>query len=113
MEDTKIIGNNIKMYRKNLGLSQDQVATYLGVDRSLITKYETTGMDIPIIHLNKLSDLFSIELGDLLEKEKASNAVNLAFAFRTDSLNVNDLESIASFQKVVKNYLKMKKLVNE
>jgi len=106
-----IIGRNLKDYRLNLGYSQDQIAKYLGVDRSTISHYETGDRDASLVHLSKLADLFGIELEDFSEPDAVNKAVKLAFAFRKEGFYDQDLESIASFQRIVKNYIKMNEML--
>lgn len=113
MDVSSIIGNNLKEYRKRLCLSQDQVGAFIGVDRSAISLYENAEREIPLMHLEKLSDLFAVELEDLLEENSDERSANFAFAFRTNGFVDSDLQSIASFQRVVKNYLRMKEISNE
>ncbi len=110
METRKIIGCNLLDYREKYGYSQDHVANYLGINRSLISDYENAKRDITLVHLNKLCDLFNIELEDFIEPNAVNKVANLAFAFRSNSIDEQDMLSIASFQKVVKNYIKMKKI---
>ncbi|WP_044211481.1 helix-turn-helix domain-containing protein [Flammeovirga sp. OC4] len=105
--ETKIlIGQNIKDLRTVMGLSQDQVAKYLDVTREQVSNYERAERNISIKELNKLADLFGVELSDLLEEDKATHKINLAFAFRKDG-EASDLDTVSSFKKVVMNYLKM------
>jgi transcriptional regulator with XRE-family HTH domain len=104
----QIIGKNIIDYRTKLGYTQDHIANYLGADRTIISKYENDEREISIVNLNKLADLFGIELEDLIEENEANKTVNLAFAFRSEGILMEDMESIASFQKIVKKYLQMK-----
>lgn len=113
METGRIIGNNLKKYRDSHGLSQDQIASILGVDRSTISLYESGKREIPLAQLEKFTDLFAIELEDILEENAEKRNVNFAFAFRADSILEEDLCSIAEFQRIVKNYLKLKELTNE
>lgn len=113
MEIGKIIGTNLKEFRKKFGYEQEDIAQYLGVDRSTISLYENSQREISIVQLHKIADLFAIELEDLIEPDSANKAANLAFAFRSNGINESDLSSIASFQKVVKNYIRMKKIANE
>ena len=109
----QIIGKNIIDYRTKLGYTQDHIASYLGTERSIISKYESNEREISMPYLNKLGDLFGIELEDLIEENSAKKNASLAFAFRSDGMIVEDMESIASFQKIVKCYLKMKGIQNE
>lgn len=112
MELSEIIGKNLLDYRLKNNYTQDQIAEYLDIDRSAISHYEKGDREISLLFLNKLCNLYGIELEDLLEPDTASKTANLAFAFRVDSKNQQDLTSIAQFQKIVKNYLRMKKILN-
>ncbi|MBU0488383.1 MAG: helix-turn-helix domain-containing protein [Bacteroidetes bacterium] len=111
MEIMKIIGRNLKKYRNQMGLTQDQLATYLGVERSTISHYETAEREASLGHLSRLADLFGIELEELSETDEARQSAKLAFAFRRDGFDERDMESIASFQKIVRNYLKMNEIL--
>jgi len=113
MQTNKIIGNSLKAYRKKLELTQENVASVILVDRSAISLYENGEREISLVHLEKLADLFGIELEDLLEENPENAKINLSFAFRAEGFDEKDLISIAEFQKVVKYYLKMKRISNE
>lgn len=58
--------NAIKFYRKNVGLSQLQLAEKVGVDRSTVAKWET-GICIPtgVEKLRKLSSVLRCSIDDL------------------------------------------------
>ena len=105
----KLIGNNIAKIRRAQGLTQDNLASYLGLSRVQISHYERGERDISVTDLNKLSDLFGVELSELLEEDLKIQNLNLAFAFRSEN-SKSDLEQIASFKKVVMNYLKMERI---
>lgn len=110
----KTIGVNLTALREKRGLSQDEAAVYLGVSRPLISYYENAEREIPLPHLEKLADLFGVEVADLMaDPSSLENKTNIAFAFRTDGLDHKDLKSIAEFQKIVKNYVRMKSIAHE
>ena len=106
------IGNNIHEYRSIQDLTQQQLADYLSVTRELISLIESGKREISIGNLNKLADLFGIELADLLEEDRQVQDVNLALAFRSEETEV-DLENIAAFRRIVMNYLKIEGLKND
>ena len=63
---------NLKMLRKQAGMSQEQLAEKLGVSRQAITKWET-GVGIPDIeNIMAISTLFNISIDDLLSNESGS-----------------------------------------
>jgi transcriptional regulator with XRE-family HTH domain len=114
MQLDKTIGKNLKTYRESLGYTQDHVANFLEIDRSLISHYENSDREISIVHLQRISDLFGIEIEDLMEEDAVKMNANMAFAFRGEgALAKDDIFSIAAFQKMVKNYINMKRLADE
>jgi transcriptional regulator with XRE-family HTH domain len=113
MEQNEIIGSNIKNIREAMGLSQEDLAKFLNVKRENISYYETGNRNIPSEIVTKCADLFGVDEYDLMEENAEMQIANVAFAFRADALVADDLPQIASFRKVVKNYLKMKEKVNE
>lgn len=104
-----IIGNNIAKIRKIQGFTQDNLASYLGVSRVQISHFERGERDISVTELNKLANLFGVELSNLIEDDIDVQNMNLAFAFRSENTE-SDLEHIASFKKMVLNYLKMQRI---
>lgn len=105
MTNENIIGTNIRTFREQMGLTQDSLATYLGVKREVISFYETGSREPQVENLLKLADLFGCDLENLITDNAQDLDACLAFAFRADQLEEQDLESIAEFKKVVKNYL--------
>ena len=112
MKNSQIIGKNLYDFRISQGYRQEDLAEYLGVTRSMISYYENGERDIPVISLNKLADLFGVELEALLEENEEAVKTNLAFAFRSENHTAGDIESIASFKRLVMNYLKMETIRN-
>jgi len=106
------IGLNIKRIRERLGYTQDDLANYLKVQRPIISNIETGDKECSFDHLERLAALFNVDLTDLLEEDENAQALNYAFAFKTKELTTTDLDSIADFQLVVKNYMKMKNLAH-
>ncbi len=67
------IAENIKFYRKQLGLTQEQLASYLHGKKSLISNYEN-GYSTPDIYtLCLLADIFNITLDELVEYNPKDN----------------------------------------
>lgn len=64
------IAENIKFYRKQLNLTQGQLAEKLNGKASLVSNYEN-GYSTPDIYtLCKLADIFKISLDELVEYKK-------------------------------------------
>lgn len=64
------IAENIKFYRKQLGLTQEQLAAKLNGKKSLVSNYET-GYSTPDIYtLCRLAEIFDTTLDELVEWER-------------------------------------------
>lgn len=100
----------IKGLREKYGYTQDKVANYLGIKREMISFYENEGREIPLDVLEKLSDLFGVEL-DVFFVDNVDDAIaEVVFAFRKDDMDNDDMDNMAAFGKIVKNYLKINNL---
>ncbi len=106
-------GSRIKMLRTSLGLTQQAVADYLNVSRELISMIENNEREMALSNLEKLADLFGVELIDLIDESHENVTVSAALAFRADELTNVDLEQIARFRNIIKNYIRMDKILNE
>ncbi len=111
-DNNKIVGQNIRLFRKELGLTQDALAEYLQTTREQVSYYENGTRTTPTIQLSKLADLFCVNDFAFFESDPDKRKTNIAFAFRADALEATDLSAIAKFKKVVRNYLNMKETLS-
>lgn len=65
-----LLGENIARYRKELGMSQEKVAEYMGVSRQAVTKWESNNSTPSSDNLTKLARLFGISVDVLLGNEE-------------------------------------------
>ena len=103
-----IVGQNIRLLREELGLTQDVLAQYLSISREQIAYYESGSRSITTAQLSKLANLFCLNEYDFYEADPQKRKISIAFAFRADTLDPQDLENIAQFKKIVRNYVNMK-----
>ena len=69
IEESAEIADKLKYYRHRNGLLQNDVAEYLGIDRSTYIRYETNGHEYyPKEHLERLAELFKIEVEELADE---------------------------------------------
>ncbi len=104
------LGNNIKKYRKEKDMTQEELADYLGVSSQAVSRWEngTTYPDIELIPV--LANLFDISTDVLFdmkqtEKEIAATAVltELAELTREQPLNVTRINEL--MREVRQNYI--------
>lgn len=68
-------GEKLKAFRKNVGISQEQLAEKLCVSRQAITKWETDGGMPDINNLKNIADLFGVSVDHLLERNVADSTI--------------------------------------
>ena len=103
------IGQKVKALRKKAGLNQGQIAQFLGVDQSTISKCEKGKRSFQVNHLERLGDLFGVSLGDLMNEEMP--VTPLRIAFHVGRMQVDDLNTIADVQKIILNLDQMHALL--
>ena len=75
MDQVKI-GKYLQELRKEKGLTQEQLADKMGVDRRTVSRWET-GNNLPDLDiLIELSDLYEVGLRELLDGERKSEDMN-------------------------------------
>lgn len=105
-------GQIIRAYRDKMSLSQEDLSSFLCIKREMVSYYENDTREVPREILEKLSNLFGIDLSDFFEEDEAQIKANVAFAFRANEIVAGDLNGIAEFRKIVKNYFKLIQLEN-
>ena len=111
MNENQIIGRNMKALRKANSYTQEQVAAYLGINRSAYANYETGDREAPIDVLEKACNLFGCEMELLFDQDENAVKNMLVCAFRADNLSENDLREVSAFKEIVLNYMKMERLL--
>lgn len=106
MANNNEIGSILKELRNKMGYSQEQISSYLGISQPAYNHYESGDTAVSQESLEKLADIYGVEEYDILTCNKPQLQADMAFAFRKNS-EVKDLSQIASFQRLVKNYLDM------
>lgn len=93
----------LRVLREKFQYTQEEVSKYLGISQPAYLKYETGETEVSMEGLEKLTRLYGIDEYDILENNMEQ--VNFAYAFRRDG--VANLEEVAHFQQIVKNYIMM------
>jgi transcriptional regulator with XRE-family HTH domain len=110
MENTKLrIGTNIKLLREQSGFTQSNLAKYLNVDQSLISKIEMNERTITSDMLDKLSALFGVEAESFNQASVPANRIS--FALRASEINADDLETISAINRIALNLKFMTRLL--
>ena len=73
------LNEKIKKYRKEAGLSQEDLASKIYVSRTLITKYESGSAFPTQENLEKIAAALNVEVEDLLSNEEKNEIVEKSF----------------------------------
>lgn len=90
-----MLGERIKLLRKEQLITQDQLADYLNVSRQSVWGYENDGVEPSLSVLIKIADRFNISLDYLLGRTEEKYNINLLnedtkeFSFKIHEL-IND-----------------------
>lgn len=101
----------LKQLRKESKITQEQLADYLGVDQSMVTKIENGTRSLNVSLIEKICNLFGCSEAYLLGED--DTYIPLNFSFRSNGIQTEDLESIAAVNKIVMNLRYMNELIGE
>jgi transcriptional regulator with XRE-family HTH domain len=108
MLDGKSLGAKLKKLRERSSITQSQIAEYLKVDQSYVSKLESGQRQISMLQVEKLSHLFGLPVESLLEADVSCEQI--PFAMRAKQLEPEDLESIAVINRIALNLKDMQEL---
>lgn len=112
MEDKMLrIGKNLKSLREQSGFTQGNIAKFLKVDQSLISKIEKSERSITSDMLEKLSTLFGIPVEEFIQNEISENRIS--FSLRANEISEDDLEAISAVNRIALNLNFMTKILKE
>jgi len=97
MEQT--LGKRIAQNRKNLGLTQDQLAEKLGVTAQAVSKWENDQSCPDISILPQLAEIFDISTDELLGREKKEAVKTVVIDHDNDHDNDDDEEEGVHIQR--------------
>lgn len=103
------VGGKIKDLRNAAGFTQQQVADYLGVDQSQVSKMETDERSLSASMIEKLSDLFCCPVTSIVYDDAEKPSVGVVY--RAEKSTINDLNALARFNRVVLNQMEMIKML--
>jgi len=111
MLNLTLVGERFKKLREESGLSQKQIAGYLNVDQSYISRYEKNERQLSLDMLEKLSNLFGCSIEYFISEDSAYKP--LPFALRATHVTSEDLETVAAINKIALNLRDMQSLLEK
>ena len=96
-----IIYEKLKMMREKAGLRQGQIADYLGVTQTFISKVETGERNLTVDQLESVVNLYGYSLDAFTDMVEDVHPIQ--FAFRAQDVSQEDLRIIADIGKIAIN----------
>jgi len=109
MLNSEVLGKRFSELRQKSGFTQSQLAAYLQVDQSYISKCEKNERKFSLDILEKAANLFGCPIDYFTEEE--SKYSSLPTALRADGVDAEDLETIAAINKIAINLRYMEGLL--
>jgi len=106
------INIKIKELREKNGYTQKNIADFLNVDQSFVSKAENGERTFTSDMINRLASLFGIHISTLLS-ERNDAMTSTACAFRASDLTSDDLNTIALINQIAINANYMAELLGE
>ena len=100
MIDKNLLGQKIKELRSESNYTQQNIADFLGVDQSFISKVEKNERVLTSDMLEKLAVLFGVKLKDFIV---GTDVRPLTYAFRANDITAEDMKTICAINKIVLN----------
>jgi transcriptional regulator with XRE-family HTH domain len=101
MLNFELVGKRFNELRNRSGLTQSQIAEFLDVDQSYISKCEKNERQFSVDILEKAAELFGCTLEYFTDE--SSEFKPMPMALRARNVNVEDLKTIAAINKIVLN----------
>lgn len=107
----RTMNTRLKALRKESRITQEQLAQFLGVDQSMITKLENGSRSFNVTMIDKICSLFGCTEEYLLGE--CEDYIPLNFEFRSNGIEAEDLESIAAVNKIAMNLKYMNEMIGD
>jgi len=111
-KNNAIIGENAKQARESCGFSQANIAEFLNVDQSLISKFEKGLRSLQSDMLERLANLYGTKVSDF-ECAEGMPEQRIKAAYRSSGLNVYDIEAIHDIKRIAMNLFFMSDLAGD
>jgi len=109
MLNFELVGKRFNKLRSMSGFTQSQIAEYLQVDQSYISKCEKNERQFSVDILEKAANLFGCSIDYFTNED--SEFSPMPTALRAKSVTTEDLETIAAMNKIALNLRYMEDLL--
>ena len=97
--------------RENAGFTQSNLANFMKIDQSMISKIENGERSLSADMLEKLAALFGVTVDQMESQTMAAS--NVSFAFRGSKFSVDEMEAISAINRIALNSKFMRVILKE
>ncbi len=98
---TNTVGENIRILRGKAGFTQSNLAEFLNVDQSFVSKVEKGERSLTAELIEKIAVLFGVTVEQLEDQQVAST--RLSYAFRGSDFSASEMNAIYAINKIALN----------
>jgi len=102
MSQLDLIGKNLQNARKALDMTQDEVASALGMSRPAISLIESGQRNVNSVELAKFANLYHKTISEIIDSKSTPNG--FAMLFRAEKISKEDRAKIVEFEDLCKRY---------
>ncbi len=106
------ICEKLKMMREKAGVQQGQIAEYLGVTQTFISKVESGERNLTVDQLESVVNLYGYSLAPFTDS-KDLDPQPIRFAFQAQDVSQDDFHAIAEISRIASNIRFMTKVLEE
>lgn len=103
------LGHNIKTAREHSRLTQSELAKFLGIDQSMVSKYESGERAMGSDTLERIAAFLCTPEKDLLYSDEIYPKHTAAF--RAENLTFEDICILADVNKIILNQIEMDEML--
>ena len=103
------INEKLKLIREKAELIQEQIAKFIGVSQTYISKVENGERNLTVDQLESIANLYGYSLDLLVNADQDIQPIQ--FAFDSQEANCSDLRAIADIGKIITNHRLMTRLL--
>ena len=105
------VNEKLKILRETAGLRQGQIAEFLGVTQTFISKVETGERNLTVDQLENIVTLYGYSIESFTDMDQTFNPIR--FAFRAQDVSMDDLRRISDIGRIAINSRFMTKVLEE
>jgi transcriptional regulator with XRE-family HTH domain len=111
------VGRNLKLTRQEMGYTINDLSRITQIKPTLYKDYESGKKPIPLDTLEKIADLFGVELHIFFSENEKTLRQRLAddrwLFTKENNIPEKDIEEIAKFKNIARQYVIMNKITKE